>query len=187
MITKSSSDAPSPQERRNPAEFLVLGFLAPGPAHGYDVHRHLLSEVGTVWHIGRSQLYALLARLERDGLVVHERVGQENLPAKNIFRLTDRGRDLFEQWRDSPVHNVRELRLDFLAKVFFAHRDGPECEQRLLESQIAACQERVGKLKQLRESARNLTERRAIEFRMMMAESSVKWLKATLSEIAADE
>ncbi len=80
---------------RNPAEYPVLGILALGEAHGYDICRRLHKGIGPIWKLGKSQVYALLARLERDGLVAHERVGQENLPAKNIFSITAMGEGVF--------------------------------------------------------------------------------------------
>ncbi len=46
---------------RNPAEYLILGVLAGGHLHGYDLYQHLEENLGRVWTLGRSQTYALLS------------------------------------------------------------------------------------------------------------------------------
>jgi PadR family transcriptional regulator, regulatory protein AphA len=188
MSITHGETAECPMDRhRNPAEYLVLGFLMPGASHGYDVFQHIQREVGSLWHIGRSQLYALLTRLEREDLVMHERIGQENLPAKNIFDLTPKGRAIFLQWRDSPVANIREFRLEFLAKLFFAHKEGTECEKRLLSAQMSRCRERKGAFNRASASTRNPMERRALDYRSAMLEASLAWLERLMDEVSGPD
>ena len=45
---------------RNPAEYAVLGALERGPAHGYDLYHYLSANLGAIWTLGLSQVYALL-------------------------------------------------------------------------------------------------------------------------------
>ncbi|MCL4539855.1 MAG: PadR family transcriptional regulator, partial [Bacteroidetes bacterium] len=131
---------------RNPAEYPVLGILALGEAHGYDICLRLRKGIGSIWSLGKSQVYALLSRLEREGLVDHERVGQENLPARNIFRITPVGEEVFREWVNSPVNHVRDMRLEFLTKLWFARQVDPDNERKLIEKQLAVCREKVKRL-----------------------------------------
>jgi PadR family transcriptional regulator, regulatory protein AphA len=168
------------ENSRKPAEYPVLGILALGEAHGYDICRRLSEEVGSIWRLGKSQVYALLMRLERDGLVVHERVGQENLPAKNIFSVTPMGEEVFKEWVRTPVHHVRDMRLEFLTKLWFAQQLGSESERNLIEAQLAVCQEKVTRLESMRGSCRTPIEYRSAEFRLAMIEVAISWLKRLL-------
>ena len=66
-------------------ELAVLGLLAwSGEASGYELHKRAVRSVGFIWAPARSQLYAVLKRLEADGLI-------ERGPRKAPL-LTRRGR-----------------------------------------------------------------------------------------------
>jgi DNA-binding PadR family transcriptional regulator len=117
-----------------------------------------------------------LVKLEREGLVIHERVGQENLPARNIFTLTQRGEEVFNQWLDHPVPHLRDMRLEFLAKVWFARQADPEGGRGLIEKQLVVCRERLNLLKDLQQSCRTQIEALSISFRLTMVEAAIAWL-----------
>jgi PadR family transcriptional regulator, regulatory protein AphA len=178
IMTAQPLNKPGAAGPRNPAEYPVLGILTRGPAHGYDICRLLREGIGSIWRLGKSQVYALLIRLEREGLVGHERIGQETLPAKNIFSLNPRGAEVFEEWLDSPVYHVRDIRLEFLTKLWFAHQRGLEAEKRLVERQLAACREKVERLQALSAFSRTQTESRSISFRLAVLGAAVSWLEA---------
>ena len=167
---------------RNPAEYPVLGILALGEAHGYDICRRLHNGIGPIWKLGKSQVYALLTRLERDGLVAHERVGQENLPARNIFSITPTGEAVFREWIDAPVNHVRDMRLEFLTKLWFARQADPDLERTLIEQQLAVCGKKVKTLEALKASSSTEIESRSIGFRLTIVHASVSWLKELLTQ-----
>lgn len=167
---------------RNPAELAVLGILVHGNAHGYDVYRELKESLGSVHRLGRSQVYGLLSRLERDGLIEHERVDQEGVPAKKVFSPTSLGKSLVHEWVRTPVDNVRDLRVEFLTKLYFAEIESPETERELLHAQIAVCRERASELETQLELPLNSIERHAFEYRLAMVNCSVTWLENIAAE-----
>ena len=173
-ITKTEST-------RNPVDYPVLGVLAQGPAHGYDLYQHIRKNLGVVWTLGRSHTYALLARLEREGLVNHELVKQDSRPDKKVFRLTPAGQELFAAWVCAPVDNVRDLRLQFLAKLHFTGLSGPEAEARLVADQLAVFRHQVDELKARQAAGLTVTERRAFDFRLTMVEAAMTWLENCLN------
>jgi PadR family transcriptional regulator, regulatory protein AphA len=179
-MTSRHLNTVKPETSRNPAEYPVLGILALGEAHGYNICRRLSEEVGSIWRLGKSQVYALLIRLERDGLVVHERLGQENLPAKNIFSLTPMGEEVFKEWVRTPVHHVRDMRLEFLTKLWFARQASPVRERHLIEKQLAACREKAEVLARLQDSCGNQVEGLSIAFRLTVIKAAVSWLEDLL-------
>lgn len=154
-----------------------MGALAQGPAHGYDLYQYLAEHLADVWTLGLSQVYALLGRLEQDGLVVHDRVEQASRPAKKIHRLTDEGRAQFTAWVASPVRHMRDLRLEFLAKLFFARRLNGKAEERLLSAQRRVCAEIAAGLAARCQEAESETKRRALDFRRTMAQAALDWLE----------
>lgn len=177
MLNTHSATTRPPKRSRNPAEYPVLGMLSTGPAHGYDICRRLQTELGAVWNLGRSQIYALLSRLERDGLVAHERVGQENLPAKNIFRLTALGEEVFGAWVTTPVSHVRDMRLEFPAKLWFARQDDPLDARELIENQLAVCRAKAEVLTRLGQSCRTEIEALSAGFKLIAVEAAISWLE----------
>jgi DNA-binding PadR family transcriptional regulator len=122
-------------------EFALLGFLRRQPMHGYEIHQQLsdATGLGLVWRLKQSQLYALLAKLEREGFVTTTIEYQDARPPRKMFELTEAGRQTFQEWVQRPVPQGRKLRLDFLAKLYFAQLEGPEVALCLIEQQRAAC------------------------------------------------
>jgi DNA-binding PadR family transcriptional regulator len=142
--------------------------------------RRLDEKIGSIWRLGKSQIYALLAKLEREGLVIHERVGQDNLPAKNIFSLTPEGGEVVKEWLEQPVHHFRDMRLEFFSKLWFAGQASPHRERVLIEKQLDVCREKANVLERLKESCGNQVEALSIDFRITVIKATVSWLKDLL-------
>ncbi len=120
-----------------PARFALLGLLLGKQAHGYDLSRHFAptSAVGDVIHLSPSHLYALLTRLERDGLIAGEIQGAGNHPARRVYRLTGSGREAVERWIDEPVSHPRDMRIDFPLKLYIARGFGADRVRDLVDRQ----------------------------------------------------
>lgn len=123
-------------------EHALLGFLRRQPRHGYAIHQALSDPagLGPVWQIKLSQLYALLGKLAEAGYVSATTEPQENRPPRKLFHLTGTGESAFLAWVESPVKHGRQLRLEFLAKLYFARREGPDVVRRLVTRQREMCQ-----------------------------------------------
>jgi DNA-binding PadR family transcriptional regulator len=130
--------------RTFPAEYGVLGLLLDGPAHGYDVQQRLHEGLGPVWRIAWSQLYNVLHGLEERGWV-HSSPGKPSSgPPRHTYALTPRGRRAFYEWAAAPVGRLRDVRVEFLAKLFFLRRHRSDELEPLLERQIEALQRALG-------------------------------------------
>jgi DNA-binding PadR family transcriptional regulator len=131
------------------SEYALLGALMTGPRHGYEIRALLREGLGPTWHIPTSQLYAQLKRLEERGDLGSSLEPQESRPSRRVFELTDRGRDRFLGWVSSPVRHVRDLRVEFLAKLFFVRRlalDGSPLlrgQERILEQTFSRMNDRL--------------------------------------------
>lgn len=154
--------------------------LSRGPLHGYEICRNLQEGIGAIWRLRKSHVYALLVRLEREGLVVHERVEQETLPAKKVFMLTVSGEDVFKKWLEEPVVHIRDIRLELPAKLWFSRQSDRACERRLVERQLAVCRENVRGLEHAKRSSRNQVEAMSIDFRLAITKGVISWLEGLL-------
>jgi PadR family transcriptional regulator, regulatory protein AphA len=123
-------------------EYGLLGFVRARPRHGYAIHQELSNPagLGPVWQIKRSQLYALLHKLEEAGYLASSIEPQGSSPPRKLFHLTDAGRDAFLDWLEQPVPHGRYLRLEFLVKLYFARQEGAAVAARLLAAQQAAAE-----------------------------------------------
>ncbi|MBW2106792.1 MAG: PadR family transcriptional regulator, partial [Deltaproteobacteria bacterium] len=69
-------------------EYALLGILMTGPNHGYEMHSYFSSNMDQFWRLNMSQIYALLKRMEKNGVVISKGEWQNNRPAKKIFSIT---------------------------------------------------------------------------------------------------
>lgn len=118
-------------------EHILLGYLAERPMHGYELHQRLEdpATLGTVWRVKQAQLYSILTKLEGDGLVESTLEPQDPKPPRKIFNLTEAGQATLNHWLRVPVPHGRELRIEFLAKLYFARQLSPTTALSLITAQ----------------------------------------------------
>lgn len=74
-------------------DVVVLGLLAEGPVHGYDLlERFRARGMGRWVAVGRASVYQALRRLEREGLVAGRDAPGVEGPERRVYRLTRAGR-----------------------------------------------------------------------------------------------
>ena len=82
-------------------EAAVLALLSvDGERSGYELTKSAIKSVGHVWAPARSHLYAVIARLARDGLATARKVVQTERPDKQLYRITPAGKRALEAWLD---------------------------------------------------------------------------------------
>ncbi|NOX44197.1 MAG: PadR family transcriptional regulator [Caldiserica bacterium] len=128
-----------------PVEFVVLGLLARGPRHGYELKKEIEHELWPIWHIATSRLYLALARLERAGLIRGESRSTGGR-ARRVYRLTAAGEERLWEWLRSPVPALRDLRVEFLAKIYFLLELSPGEVPGLIAAEIEALERLRDKL-----------------------------------------
>lgn len=161
-------------------EYALLGFLRRQPMYGYEIHQRLLAsvELGLVWNIKQSLLYAQLSRLEEEGLLRSELVPQEHKPPRKILYLTTSGETAFLNWVRSPVEHGRDFRVEFLAKIYFARQESTSAALELLARQRRAT---VQRLTELQQRAAELEAARSydwlvLRYRIGQLEATLTWL-----------
>lgn len=102
----------------------ILGLLAHRPSHGYELLTAFQDpqQLGKVWNLSTSQVYAVLNRLSRQGLVSGQEITSESGPPRTVYMLTERGRQHLHDWlyEKAPSPSIRDVRVEFLSRLHVA-------------------------------------------------------------------
>ncbi|MFD3696479.1 PadR family transcriptional regulator [Streptomyces sp. NPDC058646] len=120
----------------------VLAALLDGEYSGYELAKSFGIGVANFWHALPQQLYAELAKLERDGLVEGRQVVQETRPNKRLFHVTDAGIAELEEFA-AAASKPLVIRDDLLVKVQTADRIGTAPVIAQLEERAAAADAKI--------------------------------------------
>jgi DNA-binding PadR family transcriptional regulator len=178
-----------------PAEHAILGLLAESAsgAHGYDLARNFSGDepLGAIVRLEPGMLYHHLKKLDRVGWVAATVEQQGLRPPKQVYRLTDGGRAELERWLTSPVERTREIRLEFLVKLFFAQRTNPGMVHDLIAHQRETLQRNLASLDEQRaamssktdvaESDRAFTVK-VLDLRASQTTSALEWLDSLANQ-----
>jgi PadR family transcriptional regulator AphA len=131
-------------------EYTLLGLIAQaepaGPVHGYDLQRHLSEEsLARVIRIEPGMMYHYLKKLAARGFITAEVASQQGRPARHLHTLTPEGRESLEAWVTTPVRSTREMRLEFLIKLWFA-RQQPDRATKLRDAQETVIRDTIASL-----------------------------------------
>jgi DNA-binding PadR family transcriptional regulator len=172
-----------------PAEYAVLGLVREKPAYGYELQRQLSGRrgLGRVCPVEPAMVYAILKSLS--GFELIDGVWDNSAyPPKAVYTATDQGDLAFQRWLRSPVGRMREVRLDFLVKLYFALRDDRDLARDLLQAQIAVTEDYESEI----EREQNELEREPPDFDAIVLESKAsaaritrEWLERCLESLAS--
>lgn len=166
-------DAASPQP-------VLLGLLLAEPRHGYDLYQEFSRELGRVWDLGMSNLYAQLKQLEEAGLVEARTEPQPGRPVRRIYRLTPDGHAVFLEWVRQPTPYLRRIRVEFLVRLYFFRRLGLDGLDGLVARQQEVCQVQMERFERLSAEADDAFRRCVLEFRRGQLQAVVRWLDRCL-------
>jgi PadR family transcriptional regulator, regulatory protein AphA len=169
----------APQAGLTPAEHAMLGLVHLGPRHGYEIAAHFGPEgdLGLVCQLPMSLLYAQLKRLENLGYLGGTTEPQANRPPRRVYHLTPEGEAEFWRWLDQPVTRIRDIRIDFLLKLFFSARIPAHDTDDLLHRQVAACRDYLAVLQERQARTPPDTFAHLVnQARLTAAEGTIAWL-----------
>ncbi len=163
------------------SEYMLLGLLDQKPTHGYELFKRIndAGDVGMIWRVRMSNLYAQLNKLERDGLITGALQPGDAHPARVQFSITPQGGALFDRWLNTVVTHPRDLRPVFLLKLFFLRqRSENKMLSDLLHSQLAECQRWQAEIedKSASPAAGEGFNAEFLAYRRLVIRSQVDWL-----------
>jgi DNA-binding PadR family transcriptional regulator len=169
-----------PRESSTLPQAILLGLLMQRSRHGYELYQVFSRDLGRVWRIGLSQLYAQLKQLEEAGLVAVHVEPQPNRPARKVYHLTAEGREVFLDWVHQPTPHLRQMRVDFMARLYFFRQLSLPGLAQLVTQQKAICQAQIERFGQIASETDDDFRRLVLEFRRGQLEAAKQWLDRCL-------
>jgi len=160
-------------------EMALLGQLFGSSGHGYDLHRRVVSDLGHVWHLSQSQAYAILKRLEAQGDISMEEIPQEKLPSRQVLQITDKGRERFLNWLDTPSGgSTRAIRLEFVTRLYFLNQYFSEKIAHAFDQQRSEAKTHIRRLEEMREHLpdNQIYNRMSLDMRLEQLKAVLDWL-----------
>ena len=84
-------------------EHAILVSLLEQPGSGYELARRFERSIGRFWTATHQQIYRVLRRMETDGWVVAQEIGQGGRPDKRSYSVAATGRAALTSWLRAPV------------------------------------------------------------------------------------
>jgi DNA-binding PadR family transcriptional regulator len=128
-------------------ELAVLGLLKERSMHGYQLSKRLTDTLGGFWRVSYGSLYPTLRRLEREGAVEQIFDAQEVGRRKNVYRITEKGEELFRQLLEEAGADPASEEKRFRVRLAFFKYLAPDTRIRLLERRRAFLEERLSTIR----------------------------------------
>jgi DNA-binding PadR family transcriptional regulator len=114
----------------------LLGLLAQGPSHGYELRAAFEAVVGGEenWEVKPGQIYTTLARLKEAGLIGQRSVEKEGGPEKRIYAITKEGRKELRAWLSAGTGREHQ-RDEFFLKLMLGLATGEADPRMMIQTQ----------------------------------------------------
>ncbi len=158
----------------------ILGLLAVQARHGYELLECFSSthQLGRVWKLSTSQIYAVLKRLEREGWIAGHEIASENAPTRTEYTLTEAGEKRLSAWLNEPhpPASIRRIRVEFLSRLYIARQLNIPTGA-VVRCQRQACQKKQAELLSERDHAQPGIDFLALEFHISQLEAVLRWIE----------
>ncbi|MBF7082929.1 PadR family transcriptional regulator [Desulfallas sp. Bu1-1] len=170
---------------------LILGCLLDHPSYGYKMLRNIYKDFfGLAPEVNDGQLYTLLNKMEKEGLITRYTVHQDKAPSKKLLNITEKGRAEFLRWLMSGEGENESVRFDFFNKYtflnkcnFFNYLEPREARDKL-SKQLELMESKLENLQKARNSmvqkAVQTHRIRILDYGIEVQKVKVKWLKEML-------
>jgi DNA-binding PadR family transcriptional regulator len=162
-------------------QYGLLGLLDAEPRHGYELKQAFDRVLSPQRPLPFGQVYATLARLERDGRVAMDGVERVEGPDRKRYAITPAGREAVRAWLREPLRPEPYLQADLYVKVVLAILLGHSLDD-VLDAQRRAHIERMRELTALRRNAALPTALLA-DYAIFHLEADLRWLDLTTARV----
>lgn len=162
---------------------VLLGVLAGGPAHGYDLKREHDARLPGAKPLAYGQVYATLARLERDGQVEVAATEGGSGPERTVYAISEVGEEALLDWLATPEQPGPYAAEELVRKTVTAlrlHRDA----RPFLAAQRALHLERMRALVAEQRAAPDVEARIALDHTIVHLDADLRWLDDAAARVA---
>jgi DNA-binding PadR family transcriptional regulator len=159
---------------------VLLGLLKAQPAHGYELLEwfHSPQQLGRIWKMSTSQLYAVLKRLEENGSIIGRVLPGSDAPSRTEYALTDQGEARLMAWLNDPhppisIHRIRVL---FLSRLYIASLLNLPTEA-IIARQLSTCEEHRQRLQTELNKAETEIEVLTLNYMIGQFDAVIGWLE----------
>jgi len=157
----------------------LLGLIAARVRHGYQIVECFRNptQLGNVWSLSTSQIYAVLKRLETQEMISGYAVESADAPTRTEYALTEQGTERFEAWLNEPEPRAaaRQVRVEFLSRLYIARLLNRSTIE-IVRRQKAACRQRLAARTLARDAAAPGVGRLALDLEVAQLEIILDWL-----------
>jgi len=161
---------------------VLLGILAGGPAHGYDLKRLHDERFPSARPLAYGQVYSTLARLGRDGLVETVETTQDAGPERTVFALTPEGSRVLAEWLDEVETPGSYTAGELLRKTVSALHAGAGAAD-FLRRQRAAHLAAMRVLTRELADAPDIGTRIALDHTIAHLDADLRWMEQTRDRV----
>lgn len=165
---------------------VLLGLLAIGPRHGYDLKRAHDERLPRAKPLAFGQVYATLGRLERDGYVVESGQDREGGPDRTSYTITEAGREHLDAWLSAVEPSAPYVTSEVFSKVVVALLAADaERARDYLVAQRAAHMSRMRELTAAKfRPGASVGDVVAADYAIVHLDADLNWLQTTLARVA---
>lgn len=115
----------------NTLSYGLLSLLSHSPLSGYD----LMLRIQPFWPAKHSQIYPLLANMEKENQLTYELVSQSDKPDKKVYSITPKGIDSLKEWLTEPASDP-VMRDELMLKAYCVSLVDPSVSRKLFISRL---------------------------------------------------
>ncbi|MEB8343492.1 PadR family transcriptional regulator [Streptomyces endophyticus] len=166
---------------------ILLGLLASGPRHGYDLKRRHDERFPQARPLAYAQVYTTLQRLVRDGLVEVEGTDSDGGgPERTLYRATADGTRELLHWAREITPPAPHVTNEIFAKVvvsILVTDEGTDPAAHLLQ-QRAAHMTRMRELTALKnDPGADLTTVLSADYALAHLDADLRWMTTTMARL----
>jgi DNA-binding PadR family transcriptional regulator len=165
---------------------VLMGVLAEGPAHGYDLKRAYDRRFPGARPLAFGQVYAALAKLQSEELVEVAETTQDGGPERTTYALTDQGESRLRAWLAETEPAGPYAAPDLVRKTTTALRLGADAGGFLARQRaehLSAMRELVRQQEQTRDAAARI----ALDHTIFHLDADLRWLEAAAERVTTEE
>ncbi|NNN32572.1 PadR family transcriptional regulator [Streptomyces sp. S3(2020)] len=162
---------------------ILLGLLATGPSHGYDLKRRHDERFPQARPLAYGQVYTTLQRLVRDGLAEVEGTDSDGGPERTMYRSTADGRRELATWAGEITPPAPFVTNEIFAKVVVAILADGDAEA-YLRAQRTAHMARMRELTQVKTAkGADLATVLSADYALNHLDADLRWMTTTAGRL----
>ncbi|AWW39547.1 MULTISPECIES: PadR family transcriptional regulator [Streptomyces] len=162
---------------------ILLGLLAAGPSHGYDLKRRHDERFPQARPLAYGQVYTTLQRLVRDGLAEIDGTDSDGGPERTVYRSTAEGRGELAHWAGEITPPAPFVTNEIFAKVVVSILSGGDAAA-YLSTQRDAHMERMRQLTAVKTGrGADLTTVLSADYALNHLDADLRWMNTTAARL----